>query len=353
MTPPRTLHARGPVDLLACVPTLIGFHPEESAVLVTSGPAAHPVHARVDLPAHADLRVEITGLAQELARVASGHEVREVAVVLYTVDRRLASRVGAALVQALRRGDVRVLLMIHAERGRWCAHGEDGHRTGGPGEAYSLEHHPLTLDAVVEGRTVHANRDALRRSLDPADPGSVEAVRREADGFADRLLAATRPPATTGAAEAEPRPQSVAAARDYLVGEARWLQERLHEHVEEPRRWSDADVARVSVAVVSIDVRDVAWAGVTHESARAHLDLWCDVLRRTPTELAATPAALVAFTAWVCGDGALAWCAVDRCHELEPEHSLARLVTDALTGAVPPSTWRPLDPEDLVLLRRG
>ena len=72
---------------------------------------------------------------------------------------------------------------------------------------------------------------------------------------------------------------------------------------------------------------------------RAHVDFWADVLRRTPDPLAAAPAALLAFAAWQAGDGALAWCALDRCTEVEPDYSLARLIARALTDAISPDTW--------------
>jgi hypothetical protein len=34
---------------------------------------------------------------------------------------------------------------------------------------------------------------------------------------------------------------------------------------------------------------------------------------------------------------------VDRCQEADPDYRLAGLLTQALAGAVPPSTWEPLD----------
>jgi hypothetical protein len=79
------------------------------------------------------------------------------------------------------------------------------------------------------------------------------------------------------------------------------------------------------------------------------VDLWRDVVRRAPLDLLAAPAALLGFAAWLSGDGALAWCAVDRCRQAEPGYSLAGLLADALAGAVPPSSWRPLGPDSLTL----
>ena len=38
---------------------------------------------------------------------------------------------------------------------------------------------------------------------------------------------------------------------------------------------------------------------------------------------------MLALAAWLAGHGALAWCAVDRCTEVDPDHTLAGLVGDA------------------------
>ena len=72
-------------------------------------------------------------------------------------------------------------------------------------------------------------------------------------------------------------------------------------------------------------------------------------MRRAPLEVLAPPATLLAFAAWLAGDGALAWCALDRAREADPDYSMAALVERALTCAVPPSTWEPLTEQHLTL----
>ena len=49
-----------------------------------------------------------------------------------------------------------------------------------------------------------------------------------------------------------------------------------------------------------------------------YVEFWSDVVRRTPDELVPGPASVLAFAAWLAGDGALAWCAVDRRRDAEP-----------------------------------
>jgi hypothetical protein len=67
--------------------------------------------------------------------------------------------------------------------------------------------------------------------------------------------------------------------------------------------------------------------------------LWTDAVQRAPAGLVAAPAAVLALAAWLAGHGALAWCAVDRSRAAGPELTLADLVADLLTRAVPPSVW--------------
>ena len=69
----------------------------------------------------------------------------------------------------------------------------------------------------------------------------------------------------------------------------------------------------------------------------------------TSAELRAAPAGLLAFAAWLTGNGALAWCAVDLAQESQPDHGLASLICQALSGAVPPSVWQPLSPDAVTL----
>ena len=101
-----------------------------------------------------------------------------------------------------------------------------------------------------------------------------------------------------------------------------------------------------------IEVRDVAWSLMSREDARRHVEVWRDVVRRCPTELLAAPASLLAFAAWLAGDGALAWCALDRSALADPDYRMAGLVAHTLEHALPPSTWTPLPESALTVLDR-
>ena len=54
------------------------------------------------------------------------------------------------------------------------------------------------------------------------------------------------------------------------------------------------------------------------------------------------------FTAWQCGEGALASIAIDRALACDPEYSMALLLREILDAGVPPSAARlPMSPEEV------
>jgi hypothetical protein len=97
-------------------------------------------------------------------------------------------------------------------------------------------------------------------------------------------------------------------------------------------------------------MRDVACARISRSTAHEQVRLWRHLLRRAPRDLVPGSASLLALAAWLDGDGALAWCAIDRCREVAPDQSLALHLADLLQAAVPPGTWTPVDEARLPLL---
>jgi hypothetical protein len=80
----------------------------------------------------------------------------------------------------------------------------------------------------------------------------------------------------------------------------------------------------------------------------AHRRLWIDVTRRAQPGYVAAPAALLAFVAWQCGDGALANVALDRALADDPRYSMALLLRQVITAGAPPSLARlPMTPEEV------
>jgi len=107
-------------------------------------------------------------------------------------------------------------------------------------------------------------------------------------------------------------------------------------------------LARLVISLAHLPVRDDAWARMDASHRAAHLRLWTDLVRSAADAWLPAPAALLAFTAWQCGDGALASIAIERALASDPGYSMALLLRDILDAGVPPSEARlPMTPEEV------
>lgn len=301
------LTARGPEDLLAAVPVVLGFHPRESLVMLTFG-AARSFHARLDLPPPGDAPA-LADTVDALLAPSRAHGVDHVVFVVYVDDPAPAARLAAALVPAFVAEGIVVADVLRADDGHW----RRVPLRAGAGEtsavAYSTGAHPFAAQAVFEGRVTHASREELRDTL-----------RRDSDTEERwRALMARRP---------EPGPADEARARALV---ASWVRSSAVP--------DDEGAAQVLRVLARVDVRDALLYSVTHATASDHLRVWSALLRGAPDAQVPDTAAVAAFCAWQAGDGALAWCALDRCLEVDPEHALGSCLAECLARAVPPTTW--------------
>ncbi|MGI9005751.1 MAG: DUF4192 domain-containing protein, partial [Streptosporangiaceae bacterium] len=117
---------------------------------------------------------------------------------------------------------------------------------------------------------------------------------------------------------------------------------------QDGRLADDDEIAWLGVVLGDLRVRDDAWARMDPAYNDEHRRLWTDLVWRLPADLAAPPAALLAFTAWQAGDGALASIAIERALAADPEYSMALLIADALHAGLPPSAARlPMTPKQV------
>jgi hypothetical protein len=339
----NTLTLKTPADVLAAVPCILGFHPEDSIVLLTLGDAAAGFHARVDLPSPD----EVPGVVDLLGDLVDRNRARRVLLVVYGDDEAIALAVVKSLAGLLQSRGAALVSSIRAHDGRWfCLSGCTDRGCPADGTPYDVSSHPITARSVFDGRVTHGSRRELELSLVGGDSTAVDAVRAAADAHLVRLREA---PVGSCSPTSASSSGAAGADRGRLVSEGRWVDERVRRYLREGTALSHDEAARMLAGIAKIEVRDVAWAQMSRRTARRHIDLWRDLLRRSPAELAAAPAALLGFAAWLSGDGALAWCAVERCQEAEPDYSLAGLLAHVLSGAVPPSVWTPMRPDDLEL----
>jgi hypothetical protein len=294
---------RTPEELLAAIPHLLGFNPQESIVLVPVSKGL-PI-ARVDLP-------RTGGDREEVLRHLSGPYGRNarpgarVALVCVTEDRRSAELASQHVAEGLEKIGVATPLRIWATDQRWLEFNTDqaGNRTTETGTRISAE-------AVMAGRArPAATRESLAESL-----------------VGDRAPVAKLLPAARAAAEAS----STTTERTWAVGRL----ERFH---TDGNRLEDHDAARMLVALTSTRVRDALWEDMSRDNATGHTALWTDLTRRAPDEVRTPAATLLAFSSWLGGDGARAWCALDQVPE-GPPYSMAALVATVLQEGVNPAVW--------------
>lgn len=304
---PLTLTARSPADLLALAPVVLGFLPTDSVVMLTFG-ASEPFHARLDLPGPGDDVAEIVDL---LIAPARKHAVQRVVLLIYSADRGMVRHVWHELRRGFEKAGIGVVDALRVEEERWYPLCGRDDRARESGVAFDISSHPFLVQAIVDGRVTHRSRAALAATIAPED----EAVTRLA------ALTAAR-----------------GQAADLLL-EGTWIETTLTRQLGDGSLPDDRELARILVGLTRLRLRDAAWSTLTRERAREAVVWWTHALTRCPDGLVAAPAALLAWAAWLHGNGALAWCAVDRCESAEPGYGLGRIAADLLERAQPPSSW--------------
>jgi Domain of unknown function (DUF4192) len=348
--PPR-IRVSSPADLLAVVPRLLGFHPAASLVVIGTGPPAGRIELafRYDLPDPPAARAaeEITAHAVSVLRQ---RRLRTVIAVGYGPG-PLVTPVADALVRGLRRSGLRLHELLRVQDGRYwsylCANPECCPPDGVP---FDLQASQAAAAMTVAGLVALPDRAALASTVAPVTGAAAQAMERATRRARDRaagLLARSGPggPAAPGA----PGGGLARGARLLDAGRGA-VQEAIARYHGGGRITADDELAWLSVVLALLPVRDDAWARMDPDPAfrAAHLRLWSDLVRRARPAYRPAPAALLAFTAWQSGDGALANIALDLALGADPGYSLALLLRDIIEAGVPPSAARlPMTPDEV------
>jgi hypothetical protein len=329
----RTLSLSTPADLLAAVPYLIGFHPSESVVIMGLRGPELIFELRGDLPAGpAGIGPPSAGDLDEVVDYYTHVVWRQGADAALLIGYGPPARVTPLLVAlrtAMARKQIQVLEMLRVQDGRYWSYLCTMPGCCPPeGTPYDVRTSQVAVQAVLSGREALPSRAELERRLAPVR-GAERAAMREATERASWKLGAvvglgTDTVLADGLAALE---VAGAEAVDGAIARQR-----------RGRRLDDDEVAWLTVALGYIPVRDHAWQRISGDLGR-HVALWTDVLRRAEPELAAPPAALLAFAAWRCGEGAVASIALARALEADPDYTMAQLLDQALRGGLSPMEW--------------
>lgn len=117
---PAVIRAHGPSDLVAMLPQLLGFRPQESLVLLAlRGPRQRlELAMRIDVPAD-DAASEAVGALAVRARRAGADAVLALVVSEHQPPGPVGARLAAALTERLAAQDLQVVDVLRVGHGRW------------------------------------------------------------------------------------------------------------------------------------------------------------------------------------------------------------------------------------------
>jgi Domain of unknown function (DUF4192) len=307
-----------PGVLIAALPAVLGFVPEKSLVLVTIARGALGCVMRVDLSD------ELTETIARIAEVAAA--ARPDSAIAVVVDEDGAScrmcndeyrELTSMLATTLAERGIELLAAHVVDR---VAAGARWHCVDGCGEAGTVEDpssSPLAMAAVLDGRRLYGRRSDLQAVIAVADPAHSAALAAVIDDLDDDR------------SDADARSDieaAVAAAARAAGGE----------------QLGDDTLAQLARALTDLQVRDTLYALAVGECAGQAESLWAELSRRLPEPWRVEALVLLAFSAYVRGDGPLAGVSLEAALRCDGTHRMAGMLDTALQSGMRPEQIREL-----------
>ncbi|GAB2845790.1 hypothetical protein GCM10022221_51410 [Actinocorallia aurea] len=299
---------RGSAELIAAIPYMLGYHPAMSIVGVGLDGPGGACAVRLDLDVSKEAAAHLAGLL-------AVHGFTEVMLVCYGPP-EAADPAMAAVRAALTELGIDVGDALRVHDGEFWSY-LDRKLAGLPLRPTAVE-----VQAVVNGLVALPSREELAASVAPLPDPVAAAAAREA-------------------ARAERVPLDLAEGLRLVRG----VMAGIGSGRPPP---GIPEVARLTVALGRVRLRDEAWVRIDPRALHAQRGFWQYVLRRTARTYRPAPACLLAYCAFLSGDGALANVALDVAEEADPAYSLADLLRQTLEAGVHPSeAFLTMTPEDL------
>lgn len=317
-----TLHR--PAALIGALPSILGFVPENSLILVTLEGTELGSVLRVDL------LDDLVDNIEPLAAVAASAAPRAVVAVIVdgigaccpACDDR-NRRILSVLNEELSCREIVLASAYIVDRvargGRWrCADG-----CGSAGLVDDPDSSPLTAAAVLEGRRLYGRREDLQAAIAPDDETRSAAVAALiGDAAAGRA-------AGGGVARHQIRrelAQVLAVVTELAAG-------------GEP---TESELAQIGCLLSDMLIRDTLCAlAISVRSIEAER-LWSLLARTLPLPWRAEALVLLAFSAYARGDGPLAGVSLEAALRGVPRHRMAGLLDTALQSGLRPDRIRGL-----------
>jgi len=310
-----------PADLLSAIPYLVGFHPQESVVLVGIAGSEVRVTARLDL---VDCGIEeLTHALVVMTRAAAD----AVVAVVYchhaphpqTGFDVLGRDVFWPLLDAAGQFGLRL--------GECLVVGDERYWRFGDGDTVGIAKptdSALAASATYAGLVVRPDRNSLVAVLDAADATARSALSGEiADAQAQAALAAR-----SGGAD-----RHIRSIKRAIFAAARLSDSTLAVVDDSPAR--AAQLCRFGVGLSHTRVRDSVWMAV--DSGRLDgRSLWQEMLRKLPEPYDCAALFLFGWASWRDGNGVLATEAALRALASDPGYTAAELLLSAVDSGLDP-----------------
>ncbi|OBK74211.1 DUF4192 domain-containing protein [Mycobacterium sp. 1274761.0] len=303
-----------PGALIAALPAVLGFVPDNSLILVTIDRGALGCVMRVDLSP------ELADSVDHLAEVAAA--ARPDAAIAVVVDgegadcqvcndeyREICRELGDGLAHhGIELLDFHIVDSV-APGGRW--HCLDG--SGGTVDDPSAS--PLAMAAVLDGRRLYTRRAELCGVIALTDEAASQA-----------LASVIRDQPDTDVDTADEVTAAMAAAWQNAAGEP----------------LPEAVIARLARALTDPQVRDVLYALAVGDKAAQAEALWATLARTLPAPWRVEALVLLAFSAYARGDGPLAGVSLEAALRCDATHRMAGMLDAALQSGMRPEQIREL-----------
>ena len=303
----------GPADLLAAIPYVLGYHPQESVVVVfVTG------DRRLTCGLCVSRQAPDSFIIAESSTAASRADAGYAFVVGYgpLVDRERLAGIADSLTMAV---PIQACLLV--DEGRYYCLNDGCPCTPEHGAVLDPSSGVIAAEMTLRGRVALPSREHFDTFVE-SDP----------DAQARTAAALSQVP------DVLPDPVAVVHTSLDIAAAGGQL--------------SDEQVAYLAVALVDNGGRCAAWLATTGETWQH--DMWLDTARRVPEHCVAAPANLVAWSAWRRSEPALARAALSKAVQAQPDNTMSQLIGVVLTSGINPATlpWPLPDGTDLEDLLR-
>lgn len=305
--------------VLACVPSILGFQPERSLVVLLLLEGRVNLTMRVSLD-EANLN-QLTEATVQAARRAGCHQLL---VVGYAprVTPGLQAMLGdlAVAVENESMDDpqpLSVLGLAAIGRDGWCELAAWSTAIPPLRPLFEIDEHTVRVEQIFQGKAVAGSRQEVAKRVKPdSEP---------------------RPAAFEVAAEA-----SITALPMLTPDEVMRLVNEDLDAIEAGSVNDPVDASTLGRIVAMLshpDARDAAMLRISPDTARRYVEVWSQLVRWTGGRACLAALFLAGTAGWVSGDGALVNMCVDEARQVDPEHVGVQLLTAVTQHALPPELF--------------